>query len=480
MVNWWCPWCKKDSCANCLSKRTAMTHMGDNERLAVKQSKMTWRRWATAAAVLAMLTSACALPSFEERQAAIDASDAEETTSTVVSDAGDEREQEEVTGPVLLEDDPVDDFDDPTWSELALETVVIANYDSPISLKSRSGSADLWVAQRGGIVRRIQRTFNKNGAERITTDTTVVLDISELVSLDGEQGLLDLEFSLDGRLLFVSYTDLEGALVVAEYDIARSNRANAGSRRELIRIPQPANNHNGGSLAIGADGFLYIGVGDGGGSGDTDGNGQDTDTLLGSILRIDPIATETAAYLIPDSNPFVGGGGAAEIFLYGVRNPWRFSFDVGTDNMWIADVGQNQFEEINRLAASQGFGNGANLGWNALEAFESFDGGTPPTPTTYPVFAYSHEGGRCSVTGGHVYRGAVLPVLDGVYVFGDYCTGEIFGLSVATDTVLRPLSLQAPTEELVSIGTGPDGELYLVQSGGEIHRVQAAVVVAEG
>lgn len=457
-----------------------MTHMGDNERrLAVTQPRSTWRRWAIAAAAAALLISACTIPSFEERQAAIDASDEDEATNTVVSGAGDEQAQDQVSGPVLLDSDPVDDFDDPTWSEFALETVIIAQYESPISLKSRSGSADLWVAQRGGIVRRIQRTFNKDGIERIATDTSVVLDISELVSLAGEQGLLDIEFSLDGRLLFVSYTDLEGVLVIAEYDIARSNRANASSRRELIRIPQPANNHNGGSLAIGADGFLYIGVGDGGGSGDTDGNGQNTDTLLGSILRIDPIATDTAPYLIPDSNPFVDGGGAPEIFLYGVRNPWRFSFDVGTDNMWIADVGQNQFEEINRLAASQGFGNGANLGWNELEAFEPFDEGTPPKPTTYPVFAYGHESGRCSVTGGHVYRGAALPLLDGVYVFGDYCTGEVFGLSVATETVLRPLSFEAPAEELVSIGTGPDGELYLVQSGGEIRRVQVAVAVAE-
>ncbi len=433
------------------------------------------------AAATAMLTSACGIPSFEERQAAIDATETEEPTengSGVEADNSD-RDQEQVSGPVLIDDEPTDDLDDPTWSELSLETVVIAQYDEPVSLKSRSGSADLWIAQRNGIVRRIQRTFNKDGIERISADTSVVLDISELVSLAGEQGLLDIEFSLDGRVLFVSYTDLEGALVVAEFDIARSSRANAGSQRELVRIPQPANNHNGGSLAIGADGFLYIGVGDGGGSGDPDGNGQNTDTLLGSILRIDPIATETSPYLIPDGNPFVDGGGAPEIFLYGVRNPWRFSFDAGTDDMWIADVGQNQFEEVNRLAASQDFGKGANLGWNQLEAFERFDGGTPPASTTYPVFAYSHANGRCSVTGGHVYRGALLPSLDGVYVFGDYCTGEVFGLAVGNETVLRPLSFEAPRDELVSIGTGPDGELYLVLAGGEIRRVQAAPAVIE-
>lgn len=455
-----------------------MIKPGDEEtRASVERSTLRRHRWLVGVAAFSMLTSACAIPSFEERQAALDSAETDDDSEAdvEVDEADGVETDEEVTGPVLSDDEPDDELEDPDWSELALDAVVIAEYDAPISLKSRSGSADLWVAQRNGIIRRIQRTFNRDGVERIFTDTSVVLDISELVSLSGEQGLLDIEFSLDGRFLFVSYTDLEGALVVDEYDIARSTRANAGSRRELIRVSQPANNHNGGSLAIGADGFLYIGVGDGGGSGDPEGHGQNTETLLGSILRIDPVATEASAYLIPDGNPFVDGGGAPEIFLYGVRNPWRFSFDVGTDDLWIADVGQNLFEEVNRLAASQGFGRGANLGWNELEAFEPFDDGAPPNPTVYPVFAYSHESGRCSVTGGHVYRGEVFPSLQGVYVFGDYCTGEVFGLRVSTDTIVRSLPFEAPRDELVSIGTGPDGELYLVQSGGQIRRVQAAV-----
>lgn len=453
--------------------------MGDGKkRAAVNRTTSTWRRWLVGATAAAMLTSACSIPSFDERQAAIDAAEIDDDAAEG-TEVDAPLTQELVSGPVLLEAEPTDDLDDPTWAALKLESVVIAQYDTPITLKSRSGSPDLWVGQRNGIVRRIQRTFNKNGVERLNADTNVVLDISELVSLSGEQGLLDIEFSLDGRLLYVSYTDLEGSLVVDEYDIARSSRANAATRREVIRIPQPANNHNGGSLSIGADGFLYIGVGDGGGSGDPEGHGQNTNTLLGSILRIDPVATETNAYLIPGGNPFVDGGGAPEIFIYGVRNPWRFSFDTGTDNMWIADVGQNEFEEINRLAASQSYGNGSNLGWNQLEAFQPYEGGTAPDPTIYPVFAYSHENGRCSVTGGHVYRGEVIPLLDGVYVFGDYCSGEVFGLSVSTETVIRPLSFDVPREQLVSIGTGPDGELYLVLAGGEIHRVRPAPAVVE-
>ncbi len=436
----------------------------------------TRRRLATLAA-LAVLASSCSITSFEERQAEIDREEAE---STAPSDVASGAATEVLRGPVMLDEAPGGGADDPVWADLDLETVVIAEYESPITLKSRSGTNDLYVAQRNGIVRRIQRTFTGNGTERITSDTSVVLDLSETVSLEGEQGLLDIDFSLDGRLLYVSYTDLDGSSVVAEYDIARSSTANANSRRELLRIPQPASNHNGGSLAIGVDGFLYIGIGDGGGSGDPDGNGQNTETLLGTILRIDPVATETAAYLIPDGNPFAfDGGGAPEIFLYGVRNPWRFSFDLPTGDMWIADVGQNAFEEINHLTASTGFGVGANLGWNRLEAFDPYEGGTPPPSSTVPAFAYAHENGRCSVTGGHVYRGEVIPLLLGVYVFGDYCTGEVFGLTTGAETIVRPLTFEAPDSQLVSIGQGPAGELYLVLSGGEIRRVQPTPAVEE-
>lgn len=447
-----------------------MTTSGENET-------RRFLRWGAALACLALVASACSITSFEERQAALDAEEEAESEGTGPSKP---ESVEAVRGPTMVEDAPAIEGDDPAWTDLDLETVVIAQYENAIALKSRSGSNDLWVAQRNGIIRRIQRTFNKDGVERIATDTRVVLDISELVSLNGEQGLLDIEFSLDGRLLYVSYTALDGASVVAEYDIARSNTANAGSGRELLRVPQPANNHNGGSLAVGADGFLYIGLGDGGGSGDPDGNGQNTDTLLGSILRIDPVATETAPYLIPDGNPFaLDGGGAPEIFLWGVRNPWRFSFDQATGDMWIADVGQNAFEEINHLTADIAFGSGANLGWNEMEAFDPFDGGSPPVDHVAPAFAYAHENGRCSVTGGHVYRGEIILPLQGVYLFGDYCTGEVFGLTTGSETVARPLSFEAPDDQLVSIGEGPDGELYLVLSGGEIHRIQLAVPEAE-
>lgn len=428
---------------------------------------------------LMLVAASCSLQSFEERQDALDEQEDQVDQETTAPDITDDEAGQLVRGPVMLEGAPSPEQDDPAWGDLQLRPVVVAQYDEPISLKARSGSDDLYVAQRNGIIRRIQRTFNRDGVERITADTRVVLDLSSNVSTGDEQGLLDIEFSLDGRLLYVSYTDLDGSSVVAEYDIARSNQASANSARELLRVAQPSSNHNGGSLAMGADGFLYVGLGDGGGSGDPDGNGQKTDTLLGTILRIDPIATETSPYLIPGGNPFVDRGGRPEIFLYGVRNPWRFSFDLLTGDMWIADVGQDAFEEINHLTEGDRFGNGANLGWSTLEAFDSFDGHRPPEDTTLPIFAYSHENGRCSVTGGHVYRGEIAPLLDGVYVFGDYCTGEIFGLTPGSQPLIRPLSFEAPDNQLVSIGQGPDGELYLVQSGGEISRVQPGVVDAE-
>ena len=443
-----------------------------------RHDSMSSSRITVALGVLMLIASACSIASFEERQAELDAQEADEQQSNDVDRS--ESDDDLPRGPILLEEEPDDDLDEPAWGDLSLETVVIAQYEGPISLVSRSGSNDLWVAQRNGVIRRIQRTFNRDGVERIAADTRVVLDLSEQVSLDGEQGLLDIEFSLDGRLLYVSYTALDGSSVVAEYNIARSNTADASSGRELLRIPQPASNHNGGAIVMGADGFLYFGLGDGGGSGDPDGNGQNTETLLGSILRIDPVATESAPYLIPDGNPFaLDPGGAPEIFLWGVRNPWRFSFDEATGDLWIADVGQNRFEEINQLTAASNFGRGANLGWNEVEAYDRFEDGSPPPDHVPPVFAYAHEAGRCSVTGGHVYRGDIILPLQGVYVFGDFCSGEVFGLTTGAETILRPLSMEAPDNQLVSIGEGPDGELYLVLAGGEIQRVQLAVPQAE-
>ena len=231
---------------------------------------------------------------------------------------------------------------------------------------------------------------------------------------------------------------------------------------------QPFSNHNGGDVHIGPDGFLWWSLGDGGSRGDPRGNGQNTDTLLGSILRIDPTAGNP--YGVPGDNPLVGRAGRDEIFAYGLRNPWRFSFDRATGDLWIADVGQNRWEEINRLAAP-GRGRGANLGWNAREGTHSYDGGGIPTGHVGPIHEYSHDRG-CSVTGGYVYRGGRIPGLSGTYVYGDYCTAELWGLR--TDGDRGSLDVSVPAGTLVSFAEDNAGELYVLSFDGWVSRLDPA------
>ncbi len=250
----------------------------------------------------------------------------------------------------------------------------------------------------------------------------------------------------------------------------------AGSEQVLLRVEQPFPNHNGGQLAFGPDGYLYLGLGDGGAANDPLGHGQDTSTVLGSILRLD-VATP-GAVTIPDDNPFASGdGGAPEVFLYGLRNPWRFSFDREAGLLWIADVGQDAYEEVDRIdTATQG---GANLGWNVMEGAHCFaDPACSSDGLTLPLAEYGRDLG-CSVTGGYVYRGAAIPDLRGWYLFGDYCTGFIFGLPSdasppADGTALAPLIVAETPLSISSFGEGADGELYVADVGrGGLYRVVA-------
>jgi glucose/arabinose dehydrogenase len=357
----------------------------------------------------------------------------------------------------------------------------IATLDTPVDLVPRSGTDDLYVAEQGGKVRivRVKRTIDaKTNAVTHTTysvDPASVLDLSDTTDPDGERGLLGLVFSSDGRRLYVDYTDHDGNSHVVEYPMT-GDKADARNPRELLFVRQPFPNHNGGSLAIGPDGFLYIGFGDGGSSGDPNGNGQNTNTLLGKILRIDPEArTGDLPYAIPDGNPFVHGGGAPEVWLYGVRNPWRFSFD-GPD-LWIGDVGQNLIEEIDLLrptADGGEAGKGANLGWNHMEGSQPFEGGTPPAGAIAPILDYPHSGGNCSVIGGFVYRGRAVPALQGVYVFGDYCLGELRGLLQRNGTKLDERSLGVTVGQgLTSFGQDNDGELYVLNSSGPVVKIES-------
>lgn len=290
------------------------------------------------------------------------------------------------------------------------------------------------------------------------------LDIENEVGSQGdEQGLLGLAFhpnySSTG-LFFVNYTDVNGNTVIARFHVSADdqNRADPASEVDLLHVDQPYTNHNGGGLAFGPDGYLYIGLGDGGSGGDPLGNGQNLQTLLGKLLRIDVDHGEP--YAIPADNPFAGGGGLPEIWVYGLRNPWRFSFDRLTGELYIADVGQNDWEEIDFVPA--GDPGGLNFGWNYYEGNHSYRGQPPADATlTAPVAEYSHAWG-CSVTGCYVYRGSALPEWQGVYFYGDYCSGAIWGLIHAGESARQTEILFATSAQIATFGVDEAGEVYLI------------------
>jgi glucose/arabinose dehydrogenase len=332
------------------------------------------------------------------------------------------------------------------------------------------GTNRLFVMQQGGVI------FVMDGA-----DTSVFLDLTEKVTWDAngdgytERGLLGIAFAPDyaesGRF-YVNYTDRAGNTVIARYTVsADPNVADADSEEILIQVEQPFPNHNGGELAFGADGFLYIGLGDGGAANDPLGAGQNLGTLLGKILRIDVSAE--SGYSIPESNPFVSIADArGEIWAYGLRNPWRFSFDSETNDLYIADVGQNEFEEVNFQAGDSA--GGENYGWVAFEANARFNASVEAINPIMPVAEYSHGAAGCSVTGGYVYRGEALPELQGVYFYGDYCSGRIWSLyRDATGNWVNELFLETGFS-ISSFGLDEAGELYVVNYNGEVLRLDPA------
>lgn len=354
----------------------------------------------------------------------------------------------------------------------------VATLDAPMALVPRPGTGDLYAAERVGLVRLL--TPSGGG---FTVDPTPVLDLTDRTTTDGERGLLGLVFSPDGSRLYVHHTNPAGDTRLAEYAMD-GTVADPGSRRTLLRVAQPFPNHNGGQLAFGPDGKLYLGLGDGGSVGDPFGNGQDTTVLLGKILRIDPRPAGNRPYRIPRTNPFVAGGpaGAAtrpEIWLYGVRNPWRFSFDRATGALWAGDVGQDTFEEVDRLPAGRdgrGAGRGANLGWSQMEGDQPYDGGTEPADHTRPLFVYPHglnNQNGCAVIGGYVYRGAALPALRGSYVYGDLCRAQLRALTQRHGTVQdeRPLGVDLGGAGLIGFAEDAAGELYAFGDDGVVRRL---------
>ncbi|MGI8926396.1 MAG: PQQ-dependent sugar dehydrogenase [Tepidiformaceae bacterium] len=334
------------------------------------------------------------------------------------------------------------------------------------------GSRRLFVVEKAGRVRIVR--------DGQLAPAPPFLDITALVdSVASERGLLGLAFhpgyETNGRF-FVTYTAKGGgANTLAEYRVSGdSERADAASARVLFAVPDKFSNHNGGMVAFGPDGFLYVAMGDGGSGGDPDGNAQDLGVLLGKVLRLDVDAGGGAPYSIPPGNPFAGQAGArGEVWAYGLRNPWRFSFDRQTGDLWIADVGQNAFEEVDlQPAASRG---GENYGWNRMEGDACFEpkSGCDRTGLTLPVFAYGREDG-CSVTGGYVYRGKRFPGLAGAYYFADYCEGILRSLREDGGGTWRAKDLLETVGAISSFGEDDEGELYLVaDQAGELYRLEA-------
>lgn len=358
----------------------------------------------------------------------------------------------------------------------------IGDVTAPTALTPRSGTPNLYVAQQDGRIKQItvDRQLDNEGNVRSETfriDNTPVLDISRTISTGGERGLLGLAFSSDGRKLYVDHTDPDGRLTVDEYRMD-GDRVDTGSRRTVISVEHERSNHNGGQIGFGPDGYLYIAMGDGGGGGDPDLNGQNPSTLLGSIVRIDPEGQiDDRGYGIPPGNPFADGErGAPEVWTYGLRNPWRFSWDRETGDLWIADVGQNLYEEINFLSDGDGgAGRGANMGWNLMEGTQPFEDATPPDDHVPPIFDYDRANGECSVTGGYVYRGSGLPSLAGVYVYADFCKDDLRGLLRLPDGQIleASLGLTVPGGTISSFGQDNDGELYVLSQAGGVYRIVA-------
>ena len=358
-------------------------------------------------------------------------------------------------------DDPIEP---PTGSGARLQEVV-TGLSAPLYLTAPPGDPRLFIVEKTGAIRIV-----KDGLLL----PTAFLDLSSLVSNGGEQGLLGLAFDPDyatTRRFIVHYTDAAGNTVVSRFQASDDpDHADPASEGIILTQGQPFSNHNGGQILFGPDGFLYLGLGDGGSSGDPDNRGQDLSDLLGSILRID--VRNGDPYTIPADNPFAGSA-APEVWSYGLRNPWRFSFDRGTGDLYIADVGQNQLEEVDVATLAEGAGRGANYGWSIMEGSRCFRGsGCDQSGLVLPVLEYSHQEG-CSITGGYVYRGGAIPALQGHYFYGDFCGGWVKSFRYVDGQVADRTSWPslAPGGPVLSFGEDSAGELYVMEQGGRLFRV---------
>lgn len=323
----------------------------------------------------------------------------------------------------------------------------VGDFDQPLYITQPPGDDDLYVVEQGGTVRIL-----RNGEVL----STPALDIHDEVTAGGEQGLLSVAFPPDfqrSRVAYAYYTGTDQDQHVVRYTVARDGSFDRQSQHEILHMDDFAPNHNGGLLLFGPDGHLYIGTGDGGIADDPERNGQNLHSLLGKILRIDRPAA----------------GGRPVICDYGLRNPWRFSFDRATGALLIGDVGQNTLEEIDYVPANRICGN--NFGWSAFEGTDRFNSDQTAPNAVPPILEYSHEGGNCSVTGGFVVRDPSLPALEGRYVYGDYCVGDLHSLVPAIPHARddRPLGLHV--DSLSSFGENNKGHIYATSSDGPVYRL---------
>ncbi len=357
-----------------------------------------------------------------------------------------------------------------TAQSKGVRLATVGRFESPLFVTGAPGDTHrVYVVEQTGRIRVVQ-----DGRKLAQP----FLDISDIVNAGGEQGLLGLAFAPDfakSKRFYVYYTDLSENQNVVEYRAANRNRANTATRRVVMHMVDPESNHNGGNLAFGPDRLLYIGTGDGGSGNDphgSRGNGQNLSSLLGKILRIDPRRKGGRAYRIPASNPFRGRSGARpEIYSYGLRNPWRYSFDRKTGALIIGDVGQDDVEEIDFM--TRGKAAGANFGWRAYEGKEknsNFDESAPGHVP--PVIEHSHDDGWCSITGGYVVRDPSLPSLEGTYVYGDYCKGDVWGATLRTGGASNDRRLNlAGVGAISSFGQDTRGRIYVTSLNGPVYRL---------
>ena len=365
--------------------------------------------------------------------------------------------------------------------DLELE-LLASGFDNPVSIK-HAGDDRLFIVEQDGLIRII----NAGG----TVQNTPFLDIDDrVINTGNERGLLGLAFhpnySVNG-FLYVNYINNSGNTVISRFTMNFTNPEVADPTTEFIILTyaQPYSNHNGGDLAFGTDGYLYISSGDGGSGGDPDGNGQNTANLLGNILRIDvDNTTALLNYSIPPDNPFIGNSAATpEIWAYGLRNPWKFSFDRLNGDIWIADVGQGDYEEINRASGAQG---GLNYGWRCYEGTSIYNSNDCPSSSTltFPISGYNHFGDgefKCSITGGYVYRGSMYPSFEGSYFFADYCSSEIGFITYNSSLGDWDMTLEDFTGNWSAFGEDIDGEIYIsdIQSGNIYKLIDALLSVDE-